>query len=81
MSNKIDCRAAFADLLDVLESKTEKEIQHKINDPNDPIPSPDYPSRCIVVFNQDGEYQVTWNDVSNGKRHASAYQICKKGIR
>ena len=80
MKDKIQCREAFADIIDVLkidlQAKSD-DIEHHINDQ---FVSPNYPSGCIVEFSSDRKYKVKWNEISNGSRNDITYQICKTGI-
>ena len=83
VKDKIQCREAFADIIDVLIKGFQAipaYIEHNINDQ---FVSPNYPSGCIVVierFGTDRKYRVKWNEISNGSRNDITYQICKTGI-
>ena len=84
VKDQIECRKAFADILDDIKTLFPSEsdvIQHSIDDSPD---SSDYPSGCIVVVVPRGIVrrilEVRWNAVSDGNRHSSAYQVCRKGI-
>ena len=79
MKDKIQCREAFSDIIDVIKRDFQASpynIDHEINNL---FVSPSYPSGCIVVFSAN-RYLVKWNEISNGSRNDIAYQICKTGI-
>ena len=81
--DKHECRIAFADMLVYIPRVigiAPWRIEHSISDQ---FSSPKYPTGCIAVeISERGkQISVRWNENPSGQSSASAYQICKKGIK
>ena len=79
VEDKHECRIAFADMVDYLQSifqAAPRNILHKIDVP---FTSNSHPSGCIIQ-KSGSTFTVRWNDISNGNRDSSTHQICKNGI-
>lgn len=79
VEDKHECRIAFADMVDYLQSvflANPYDILHTIDEP---FTSNSHPSGCIIQISG-STFTVRWNDISNGNRDSSTHQICKNGI-